>query len=74
MLLRSGDLEDPLKMGDKADRLSDRVWKVTAVAFEDLHDRKATREARASHSALNAGSPVAALYLLRSRCAMSSAK
>jgi hypothetical protein len=52
MLLRFRDLEDPLRMDDKADRQSDRTWKITAVAFEDLQDRKATSMARASHSVL----------------------
>ena len=74
MLFRLGDLEDPLKIEDNADRLSDLTWKITAVVLEDLQDLKATGMARASHSVLKAGSPVVALILLRSCCEMLSAK
>jgi hypothetical protein len=74
MLLRLGDLDEPLNMEDRADRLSDRTWNVIAVVFFDLHDLRATRIARPSQMVLNAGSPVAALYLLKSKTEMSSAK
>jgi hypothetical protein len=61
-------------MEDRADRLSDRTWNVIAVAFVDLHDLRATRIARPSQRELNDGSPVVALYLLKSKAEMSSAK
>jgi hypothetical protein len=31
MLLRVGDLDDSLRIDDRADKLSERTWKVTAV-------------------------------------------
>jgi hypothetical protein len=48
MLLRLGDLEHPLKMEVRAERLSDRTWNVTAVVLFDLHDLRAMRMARPS--------------------------
>ena len=63
MLLRLGDLEDPLNMEDRADRLYDRTWNVIAVVLVDLSDLRATRIARSSQRVLNAGSPVVVMYL-----------
>jgi hypothetical protein len=55
-----GDLDDPLRIEDRADKLSERTWKVTAVALLFRHSRKATKMASPSQSVLNAG-----LLLLR---------
>jgi hypothetical protein len=74
MLLRLVDLDDPFKIDDKADKLSDRTWNVTEVVFVVLQARKATRITRASHRVSKAGPPLVALYLMKSRSAMSSAK
>jgi hypothetical protein len=75
MLLRLGDLEDAFKIDDKAGKtVGPDLEKLIAVVFVVLQDRKATRIVRASHRALKGGSPVVALYLVRSWSVTSSAK